>query len=103
MSREHSKGRDRYEIRDVDHRADRYIEDRGGLQFDFDRYRLTIGRDHGDRIPGTRLRDYSFGLAGNDRFRGGSQADCIYGDDGNVLLDGAAHKERLTRGNGRDG
>ncbi|HEY9552840.1 calcium-binding protein [Allosphingosinicella sp.] len=102
MSREHSKGRDRYEIRDVDHRADRYIEDRGGLQFDFDRYRLTIGSDHGDRIPGTRLRDYSFGLAGNDRLSGGSEDDFLYGDAGNDLLVGAGDQDRLTGGTGRD-
>src|SRR3546814_15939810 len=101
MSREHSKGRDRYEIRDVDHRADRYIEDRGGLQFDFDRYRLTIGSDHGDRIPGTRLRDYSFGLAGNDRLSGGSEDDFLYGDAGNDLLVVAVDQVRLPGGPGR--
>lgn len=102
MSRKSSRGRDRYEIRDIDDRADRYIEDRGGLQFDFDHYRVTVGSHHGDRVPGTSLRDYSFGLRGDDALGGGAEDDFLYGDDGNDLLVGGGDQDMLMGGRGND-
>jgi serralysin len=95
-------GRSTYENRDINDRADRYIDDRGGLQFDFDIYRLTVGSRGADRIPGTSLRDYSWGLAGDDRLGGGAEDDFLYGDRGNDLLVGAGDQDRLNGGIGND-
>jgi serralysin len=102
MSRSKSHGHNRHEIRDIDERADRYIDHRGGLQFDFDRYRVTVGGERGDRAPGSNARDYSFGLAGDDRLGGGDEDDFLYGDGGNDLLVGAGGQDRLVGDSGND-
>lgn len=96
------QGRDDYAIRNIDERADRYIEDRGGLQFDVDRYRVTVGSERADRVPGTALRDYSFGLAGDDQLGGDAEDDFLYGDAGRDLLVGAGDQDRLNGGDGDD-
>lgn len=102
MANNRNQGRDDYAIRDIDSRADRYVEDRGGLQFDVDRYRITVGSERADRVPGTALRDYSFGLAGHDRLGGGAEDDFLYGDAGRDLLVGAGDQDRLNGGDGDD-
>lgn len=92
----------RYENRDIDAQAERYIDHRGGLQFTVDQYRISVGSERGDRIPGTSLRDYSFGLGGDDRLGGGAEDDFLYGDGGNDILVGAGGQDRLNGGRGND-
>lgn len=99
---QNSYGRNAYENRDIDERADRYIEDRGGLQFSFDRYRVTVGSEEADRVPGTTRRDFTFGLGSDDRIGGGAEDDFLYGDKGNDLLVGAGDQDRLNGGTGTD-
>ena len=48
MGQGKTRGRNTYEMRDIAERADRYIQERGGLHFDFDRYRATVGAQRAD-------------------------------------------------------
>lgn len=102
MASSRSRNRDRNDINNVDRQADRAIEDRSGLQFDFDRYRLTVAVDRADRVGGTSDRDYSFGQGGDDRLGGGAEDDFLFGGAGNDILSGDGDTDRMFGGAGND-
>lgn len=94
--------------------ADFYIENLGGLNFDFDRsryldqdgsgygYQVTVMGPGGDLSPGSSQRDYLFGLGGDDQLAGSAQDDFLYGGAGDDLLTGGIDQDRLEGGAGND-
>lgn len=86
----------------ADQLADHYLAGHGGLSFDFDDYRITVGGMRDDRIVGGAERDYSWGRAGNDQVAGGGGDDVLYGQQGNDVITGGRGMDMLDGGKGND-
>lgn len=82
--------------------ADFYLDRLGGLSFDFDQTRVSVGGRSADRVLGGATDDHLWGRGGNDQIAGGGGDDILYGQDGTDLLTGGLGADRLVGGAGAD-